>query len=215
MNAFKWLVDRVSAEEVIFTQLTLFGDHENGLFKLIPSMKATIAKYMHAIFLDKSRHWADAIKEYTAVQSELLDAGFPVWATRMHIHLADNYLRLYELQLALDHLTEADKLYAVQWQPLTASLTTMADDILQKLWLQSGKIAATPEVDYLGVYGIGLGEIGLWMRVLKAQAYHRATFRIISLRKLCVFCGVLNVKVSKSSVRSMMYIFTIPCWLRC
>jgi tetratricopeptide (TPR) repeat protein len=172
-TAYVWLVDRMAVDDRLAEFLLLTGDDEDGLFKVIPATREAAKAWWEASVANSQTNWKETVRLLQAFQARLLEARLPVWATRVEAEIADNYLRLYELQLALDHLAEAEQLPVRSARPLTASLEPRAQQLDEQAWQSSGTPAAMVELDYQLVYGIGVSRLQKRISLLKAQAHTR------------------------------------------
>ena len=172
IGAYKWLVDRVTADPVFIELLTANGEQPNGLFSLIPESRLALEHHFRSFALARQRRWAEAITELKSAQVLLRAAGLPVFAARLDLHLADNYLRLYQLQDVLDCLDRLDKLDIANARPLSAVLEGKAQEFVESAQKQ-GSDAAIIELDYMGVYTIGLEEMGRAKRLMRSSVLAR------------------------------------------
>jgi tetratricopeptide (TPR) repeat protein len=173
LEAYKWLVDRVTTDQHILFWIVANGNTENGLFSVLPAIRTTLENYFRANQLAVRRHWGDAIKLLKDVQKQLEEYGFPLFALRVNLDLADNYLRLYELQNALDHLASAERFPFVLAQPLTASLRPMAQEMAEKSRARSFSDTANIELEFIHVYDIGYKFFDNYLTILKALTFAR------------------------------------------
>jgi tetratricopeptide (TPR) repeat protein len=180
--AFKWLVDRTTADGGILETLVIGDPKYSILIRVIPSLHEYFAlpslhqpaaRYWRAFDFADQAEWLKAIDDYQACQAALLESGLPIWATRLHLNIADNYLRLYEPQIALDHLAAAEKALFMQGGPLSRHLLPQADEVGSRTWQQQGLQAVFIEPEYQDVYGVGFFEFTKRLRLLKAQALAR------------------------------------------
>lgn len=213
VETLKWLVDRITTDGRILFMLTEYGDSENGLFGVLPDLKSPLEAYHRATALSVQRKWGEAVKLLKDAQQQLREQGFPLFAIRIDVHLADNYLRLYELQKALDHLAEADKFPTTLMQPLTASLRPRAQEMTEKSRAQSFREAANLEIDYLPVYTIGFEPFNSFLTILKAQTYARTGDRERAVETLKdveeYFKDVAQTRSSGVSFQALVGIVTI------
>jgi tetratricopeptide (TPR) repeat protein len=157
LAAYIWLVDRVSADHRVLTWLEATAEEPAGLFTLVPSVREPLEKF-YASFdraLGPEQQWEASVENLRAAQAGLAQAGFPVFASRLHLHLADTLVRLYELQLALDHVAQARRSLELHGRPLTDHLRPEAEAIADRTWEASARQAAALEVEYALVYQVG------------------------------------------------------------
>ncbi len=219
VTALKWLVDRASGDERVLSAKLSFTDldePEHNLFSILPALKEPLASYWHSFAMSDNRRWDEAIKDLLACRSELLIAGFPVFATRIHLNLVDNYLRLYELQLALDHIQQAKKLPLVIAQPLSWTLGVLdAPASFEKQKQRAAQLGiemAPIEGDYLHAYGLGMDEFQLYLRLFEAEALARIgdmTGAISALEDITDFEKVTDEVEKRRVLRSLIPIAII------
>jgi tetratricopeptide (TPR) repeat protein len=178
LDAFKWLVDRTTADSRILETLVVGDPQYSILIRVIPSLAEFFAlpgssssngRFWRAFDLK----WRDAIREFQACQTALLEAGLPVFATRLHLNIADNCLQLYELQAALDHLAQAEKVLFMWGAPLSPHLLAQAEESKRRVWQQTVRQAVHLEIEYVDVYQIGSAEFDEQLKFLKTQALAR------------------------------------------
>ncbi len=173
VEAYKWLVDRVTAEPILLEWLLHFGKQPNGLFSVLPKVEEPLSEYWNAVNLGSGGQWGKAVEKLKNSQKSLAQLGFPALANRIDMHLADNYVRLYDLQTALDHIIRAERYHAVLVQPLSGNLREMAQQRSQRVWEQSFSEMANFELEYMGVYSIGFEQFMNLVRLLKADILSR------------------------------------------
>lgn len=171
LTAYKWLVDRVSADMIIFFELILRRNLKQGIFNVVPAMREPLSKLWHSNNLSVEHKQDEGIKELRAAQRGLLEAGFPVWATRLHVYFADNYLSLHELQLARDHLNEAGKVMFLNAQPFDPQFGSMAEEKRKKRWQNRGQESLVLEFDYLHITEGFSGDFTRLQKLFEAKAH--------------------------------------------
>lgn len=173
LAAYKWLVDRAATDDLMLEWLMGTGETEVGLFQIIPEAREPLNQYWVAADYSRKRDWRQAVATLKAAQVGLEEAGLPVLASHLHLFIADNYLRLYELQRALDHLDELEQGYYLRGTPLTAHLRPAVDERSAERQERFGTGAVGLEIDYLNVYSLGFWTEQFWRDLLRAQAYSR------------------------------------------
>jgi tetratricopeptide (TPR) repeat protein len=172
VSALKWLVDRVTADDH-FLEWFHFDQGDHAPATLIPGLREAIALYYKGMECAERRDWAAAIERYEASQACLGEAGLPVFACRLHLPIADNYLRLYQTSLALEHLSHMPRLMALQTMPVTRSLREISDRQVREGWLKGGRTTLTPEIDFLPIYSIGFTTHMQYHSIINAEALGR------------------------------------------
>ena len=109
LASYKWIVDRISADSGLLDFLMYTGDSEDGLYRVLPGARRPLEEYQSGFAGADERRWAEAVEAYRSCQTGLVEAGLTVFACRVNVNLADNYLRLYEIQRTLDHLAMAEE----------------------------------------------------------------------------------------------------------
>ncbi len=155
IRTYNWVVDRVSADPYFFNFLLFNRPLELSLPNVNEKSREPIRQYLEALDLALNRKWQDATAKYRTAQAGFIEAGLPLFATRLALHLADAYLRLYDLQLATDYLLEAEKLPILRMQPLSENLQSWSDKVRKEGLLQYGREPGTVEIDYLMIVNVG------------------------------------------------------------
>jgi tetratricopeptide (TPR) repeat protein len=172
LACYKWLVDLASADRYLFHWIREPAEEACSLFQLVPLARGPVAREGEAHEMAVRRQWARAIESFIAAQKGFLTAGLPAMAARLHQDLADNYLRMNELQLALDHLAQAETAYFVHRNPMTRNLQPDVE-AAQERSARTGRDTVAIDLDYYGVYGVGQEAFQQTNRLLKAQALAR------------------------------------------
>lgn len=211
VEAYKWLIDRVTVEPVLLELVLFEGGEPNGLFSILPEAKEPFLEYWSAVDLGSRRQWAEAIEKLKPVQTTLAQLGFPAVAVRIDMHLADNYLRLYDLQTALDHITRAERYHAVLVQPLSNNLREMAQQRSQRVWEQSFSEMANFELEYMGVYSIGFKTFMDLVKLLKADILSRMNDprAVEALGDVDAFIGDVEKTLKSVSFRALTSVVMI------
>jgi len=173
VESYKWLVDRVTAEPTMLLGIRLSGDEPNGLFTLFPQVREPLNSFWLSGRLSAVRRWAEAVEELKLAQSGFQAAGFPVFSARVDIGLADNSLRLYRLQEALDYITRAEQYFTLVTQPLSANLRVIAQQTSERSRQRLFSETANPELEFMGVYAIGFDLLWQTARLIKAETLSR------------------------------------------
>ena len=191
-RTLRWLLDRAFGT-------TAWLDHLAGLVEsggeppwrsAFPDLTPALLRQAQAIRLEEIPDWRAAAAAWEQAQALFADAGFPVTAARTSINIADNKLRLYELDAVATHLEIAEKALPLTARPLTAGLD---EDYAGQPGI------ASFEVDYLPAYGIGISEYTNMMRLLRIQldarsgSYAAATARIEDAEWLFAALGTADL----------------------
>ena len=173
VDSYKWLVDRVTAAPEVLFRISFTGSEPNGLYTLFPNVREPLNHFWSSGNLAAARQWGKAVEELKLAQSGFEAAGFPAFAARIDMNLADNYLRLYNLQEALDHITRAEQYFSILTQPLTANLRDIAKQTSEKARQRSFSQTANVELDFMNVYGIGFDLLWKTVKLIKAETLSR------------------------------------------
>lgn len=172
LAALKWLIDRASADDRIMLWLISGSSPKNHVRTAIPALVEPFEKMARALDLTEQDQWGKAVEEYGSAQGQLIEIGFPVWAARLHIFIADNLTRIFQLQQALDHLERVGRLMFIHDRPLTASLQRQAERQYSR-GEKADRPTLTVEIDYLYVYGIGQVRQSALTDIMKAEIFSR------------------------------------------
>jgi tetratricopeptide (TPR) repeat protein len=173
LAALKWVVDRMRADPDLEGALHGLVGTEIDIEKFIPGYLAARALVAEGFEMSRRRDWPAAVERHNAAMSAFERIGLPVSAIRCHLLLADNHLRLWNLQEAEDHLRFADLVPMAQARPLTQSLHAVVDEQAARA-RASGRDALGLEFDYMGVVGIEGASTRTNISALKAQLYERS-----------------------------------------
>lgn len=109
VQMLRWLVDRIVFIPRIYDYLLNDVRHEAGpgfdIQRIIPELGPVFAELLIA---REAVEWAAAVESLLRVRELLRPLDMPVFSARVEFFLADNYLRLYEIQRALDFASEAE-----------------------------------------------------------------------------------------------------------
>ncbi|MFI9815904.1 CHAT domain-containing protein [Saccharothrix variisporea] len=108
----RWLVERACAIPSLANQLVVahvLVEDPDGPGRVLPELADVFARWFAASTHEgPAREWAQAVPELLAAREAATRAGLPLLGAMTDIRLADNYLRLYEVQEALDRLAAAE-----------------------------------------------------------------------------------------------------------
>ena len=115
-EALHWLADRAGV--LVPHQLIAMTRSADGRYgQALPEL-TVLAKMEDAAEAGSRRRWREAVDQLTTVRAELAEAGLPILTAQADLHLADCYLRLYEIQNSLDHLDAAEEGISFLGMPL-------------------------------------------------------------------------------------------------
>jgi tetratricopeptide (TPR) repeat protein len=172
-DSFTWVVDRVCMHMDMLAVCMHTGDEPGGIFSLIPACRAPLQGFINSLNQGINGQWEMAVDGLKAAQVGLAQAGLPVLAHKIHGHLADLYVRFYDLQSALDHIAEAEKIGIVIDKPMSESLMPTYEDARKRGWKQAGIEGTILEYDYLPVYLVGREEYFSYLNSVKADVLAR------------------------------------------
>ncbi|HKV92109.1 MAG TPA: tetratricopeptide repeat protein [Candidatus Angelobacter sp.] len=169
LAAYKWLFDRASTDSLIRDYLITFGDEPEGIYQIIPGIQPAMVDYRESLRMSEKRDWASAVKVLQRTQESLMALDLPLFATRLHVHLADNYLRLYNLQAAMDHIRSAEKFPDILGRPLSSNLRDRSKTMKGELFNQSGRESLVMELEYIRIYAIGFERLYQHLTLVKSE----------------------------------------------
>lgn len=115
----RWLVERACALVEIFGLLVtrhVLGAYVEGfsLTDALPELAEPFTRIeLAARHEGPSGEWHLAVAELVVARAALADAELPVLAAQVDLKLADNYLRMFEIQRVLDHVDAAERAWPV------------------------------------------------------------------------------------------------------
>ncbi|WP_433264101.1 CHAT domain-containing protein [Actinosynnema sp. CS-041913] len=174
----RWLVERACAQPSILDRLAGlhfllkdFPDHEFGLVDAVPELDEVFVRWHRASQGEQSeRRWARSVTELTAARAAA--DGLPILIAMIDLRLADNYLRLYEVQKAMDHLASAeDAMVGIGRLPVHNNNPALArvDEDAQ----DSGRQVAMVDLDHLELSVAAQSSLHNWISMLRSQALQR------------------------------------------
>lgn len=166
-RVLRWLLDRALGDTEWAGHVTsqLESGAEPPWRSALPDITPALLARGRAIRLEGVPDWRAAAAAWEQAQEMFAGAGFPVTAARTSLNIADNLLRLYELDAVASHLETAEAVPSLTTRPLTAGLGEGYAELPG---------IASFEIDYFPVYGIGIIEHQNLLRLLQIQLNARA-----------------------------------------
>jgi hypothetical protein len=118
-RVLQWLVERAAANPVMYEVFSAGGSREGDLFRIFPVLQSALQRSWEANDFGYERAWSNAVASYLAALEQLSRAGFDVMAARVHLRLADVYLRLFDLTKVGVHIKAAESIQILVNQPLS------------------------------------------------------------------------------------------------
>ena len=168
----RWLVERAGAAGVLHAWLfdeTRAPRHR--LLEVLPEL-APLERLEHAYALSENRRWLEAVDELVIGRAQLADAGLPILAGHADARLADNYLRLYEIQRALDHLDAAEDALPLLGIPMDKAVRRRAEELLER-GRQQGVPNTVIDLDHLQLFSLSWTVFQDDIRTLRTEALTR------------------------------------------
>jgi CHAT domain-containing protein len=172
-QAYRWLLDRVTANQKFFEWLLATNDRSGGVAVVAPRVWYAILAVVEAVEIGSKQGHREAVTLLEEAQSRLLKEGLPAFASRVDLFIADNLMRLDDLQGALDRLDIFDRAYqGIVTRPLTRSLHELHADMQAK---RAERIQESIgwELEYMLIQSIGLDGPAALRAALAAQAQAR------------------------------------------
>lgn len=169
-EALRWLVDRAGVLHP--DRLAAMGsssDSRNG--ELLPVL-ALLARMQDAAEAGSRRRWREAVDQLAIIRAELANAGMPILAAQADLHLADCYLRLYEIQDSLDHLAAAEQGISLLGMPLDEGAKRRFREIRDRE-LKQGKQSRIVDLDHLELFQEVDASLRYPLTILRMQAMIR------------------------------------------
>jgi len=157
-SAYIWLADRITANTDIRDRM-LQREVPGAIIAVLPAAEEPLRAWLDAHTLTRQRRWPQTIERLTTAQQGLAGLGFVCFASRIDLGIADCHIRLGELQQARLLLDRWDVAMALHNSPWTPSLDIDMDKARRTVLETEGKRPATPEIEYLRVYGVILGDM--------------------------------------------------------
>ncbi|XVV00969.1 CHAT domain-containing protein [Actinosynnema sp. CA-248983] len=133
----RWLVERACAIPSLANQLVVahvLMDDPTGPGRVLPELAEVFARWFAASTHEgPAREWARAVPELLAAREAATRADLPIIGAMTDIRLADNHLRLYDVQEALDRLAAAEAALVevgrlpVMWGPVVEETAAQAE----------------------------------------------------------------------------------------
>jgi tetratricopeptide (TPR) repeat protein len=173
-TALRWLVERAGADRSLLTWLfNETGAPGSRLLEVLPEL-ASLQRLQHGMDLGKVRvrRWREAVDELAVGRAHLADAGLHILAGQADLLLADNYLRLYEFQRALDHLDAAEDALFLLGVPLGEAGRRQAEELRER-GQQQGVSNTVVDLDHLQLVSLAGTNLLTDIRVLRTEALAR------------------------------------------
>ncbi|MEJ2853380.1 MULTISPECIES: CHAT domain-containing protein [unclassified Saccharothrix] len=171
----RWLVERACAIPSLANQLVLAHvliDDPTGPGHVLPELDEVFTRWFAASTHEgPAREWAQAVPELLAAREAAARADLPLIGAMTDIRLADNYLRLYEVQEALDRLAAAETAMVevgrlpVMWGPVVEETAAQVE--------ASGRRALLVDWDHLEFSTAVHKSMTDLLAVLRSQALQR------------------------------------------
>ncbi|MBB5955515.1 CHAT domain-containing protein/tetratricopeptide (TPR) repeat protein [Saccharothrix tamanrassetensis] len=173
----RWLVERACTQPAIVDRLAtlhfLLKEHREdfGLVDALPELDEPFTRWYRATRGEQGeRRWARSLVELTAARAAT-EGKLPILTAMIDLRLADNYLRLYEVQKAMDHLASAEgAMVEIGRLPVMAG---PALDRVDEDARDSGRQVATIDLDHLELSVAAQGSLRDWLALLRSQALQR------------------------------------------
>jgi tetratricopeptide (TPR) repeat protein len=171
-TALRWLAERVGAHEQLLQWLsTEIESSGSRIVEVVPEL-ALVPKLDHAGAMGSEGRWQEAADELVLTRARLVDAGLRILAMQADLALADQYLRLYQIQAAIDHLAAAEEGLFLLGIPLDETVRRRAEEQTERD-RKSGVPTLFVDFDHLELFGMASGD-SLWrLKQLRAQARAR------------------------------------------
>jgi CHAT domain-containing protein/regulator of sirC expression with transglutaminase-like and TPR domain len=206
-RVFLWLFDRL----LLDPSYSWLGPHfvANHL-QVLPEIEPILAEVLAvAPSLSERKQWDQAVSCLQKAQGRLVSLGLEVSAARLSFRIADNRIRLDQLQLALDDLDE-QRFFSLLFQPITRSLAERVSQESKRHAESYQRPVASVELEYRGVYALLLSPVEEFrIEVNKAEVYsrmgrHEAAYENIS--KASKQLARLQIGADDADVRSGMQV---------
>ena len=170
--ALRWLAERAAADpallEWLASETVAAGSR---LAQVLPEL-APVPKLLNGASLGASRRWREAVDELIVARTQLAEAGLNVLTIQADLLLADNYLRLYEIQTALDYLDAAEDALPLLARPLDEAMQRRAEEA-QEHGQEQGTLTYVIDLDHLEFHSLTAGLALETLQFLRAQARAR------------------------------------------
>jgi CHAT domain-containing protein/tetratricopeptide (TPR) repeat protein len=168
-----WLVERLIFLEDTFPMLMSQKSPARRLLMLAAPEIEEVFRYMSLAWLDRRPGAFQAdIDHYLPARETAVRHGFQLIAAKLDILLADNYLRLYELQRALDHIAAARAMLpALGHLPGGVSAERRQQDADKQ---RTGRMVINFDVEHAGLSALVNLRVLTELSLLEAEATSRA-----------------------------------------
>jgi tetratricopeptide (TPR) repeat protein len=171
-TALRWLVERAGADIDLLGWLYLeTAAPESRVLEVLPEL-AALQRLSSAAVLSEGRRWQEAVDELAVGRAQLAETGLPILAAQADLLLADNYLRLYEIQRTLDHLDAADAALPLLGVPLDESGRSQSRE-LQERRKQQGIPTYSIDLDHFQLVSLAMTRMQTGIQQLRTQALAR------------------------------------------
>lgn len=168
----KWLVDRLAPTAQFLPVIGHLASEDKPLGVAFPELHSLLARLDEAVTQGNSRQHGRAIPALREVKQDFLAQGWQVCAGHCDSYLADNLLRVFELQSVLDHLDRLATLQALIHSPASPVLQAKAEAQRQASF-ESGSSAFMLEQEYRLLYPWFSGELMMTGRLMRLDALGR------------------------------------------
>jgi CHAT domain-containing protein/tetratricopeptide (TPR) repeat protein len=123
MRAYQWVIDRVSVNPMVFAWIVGMRSEPGGIASVLPGALPAMQDEHRGQALGVQRAHREAVALLRDAQARLLSAGLPAYSRRVDLAIADNLLRLGDVQGARDLVDGFESAYFdIVMRPLTPSL---------------------------------------------------------------------------------------------
>jgi tetratricopeptide (TPR) repeat protein len=127
-HAWRWLIDRLACDGMWLIAIDESGDRPGGVGTVAPVAAAAMRELRVGRRLGEGKQHGQAIEKLRAAQACLVREGFPILGLTCDLLLADNLLRLHDLESAAIHLQAYERRFVGECaRPLTRSLESQVD----------------------------------------------------------------------------------------
>ncbi|TDV40985.1 CHAT domain-containing protein [Actinophytocola oryzae] len=176
----RWLVERALVLQPVAHTLTTGADL--GVTDVLPELAGVFGNWREAARAEAARRFSDAVAALTAARATAAEAGLAVLTALLDVRLADNYLRLYDMQRVFDHIASAEG--ATAEIGMLPGMTREHVDAMLARTRDAGGRAALQDIDHLELSSAVLATFLAGLDVLRAQAAHRLGDAEAALRLL-------------------------------
>jgi CHAT domain-containing protein/tetratricopeptide (TPR) repeat protein len=199
-RALIWLVERVFFLRDSYSQLIL---PKKAMHRQVTSALPELIEIFRNLAAGQSwrapHDYQHDIDLYLPARKMAIRAGFTLIAARIDLSLADNYLRMFELQRALDHIAAVEEMLpALGYIPFGVTVEERERDQADQ---RSGTMKVNWDLDHIGLSMLINFQVVTVLSVLRAEAVSRAGEPERAIRELQIDDDTLAEEVVRGQLQ--------------